>query len=121
MNKKGFPVLPRVIQRIVHRFVALNIQVVIEGRSRGQNMSFYQAYIDHLWQLHNNEDDPLKHYAKGFEDMLQVRDSLREGIIINYKQLNCFLRVHVTGQRRCMLNPSKQTYYLSSSSVPCNP
>lgn len=70
-NKKGYPVLPRDIQALLKKFIALDVQIIIEGRSRGHNMSHYQSYLDHLWQQVDTAD-PLKQYAKGFEDFLQV-------------------------------------------------
>ena len=50
----------------------LVLQIIIEGRARGRNMSYYQSYIDHLWQQADSAD-PVKQYAKGFEDFLQVQ------------------------------------------------
>ena len=69
-NKKGYPVLLRPMQALVRKFIPLDVQVIIEGRSRGHDMSHFQNYIDHLWQQQETKD-PLKQYAKGFEDFLQ--------------------------------------------------
>ena len=70
-NKKGYPVLPRALQQVIRRFVPLDVQVLIEGRARGHDITLYQSYIDHLWQQ-DASGDPLKQFAKGYEDYLQV-------------------------------------------------
>ncbi len=90
-NKKGYPVLPRWMQSLIKQFISLDVQVrkvfleemgnrdsqnchfqvIVEGRPRGHNFNLYQSYMDHLWQQYDTAD-PLKQYAKGFEDYLQV-------------------------------------------------
>ena len=49
----------------------MNIQVIIEGHARGHDMRHYQSYLDHMWQQ-TDTNDPLKQFAKGYEDFLQV-------------------------------------------------
>jgi len=71
-NKNGFPVLPRSVQTIVKRFVALKVQYIIEGRNQGHDVTLYQQYLDHLVKQASNEQvDPLKQFATGYEDFLQ--------------------------------------------------
>jgi len=71
-NKNGFPVLPKPIQTIVKKFVALKVQYIIEGRNQGHNFCHYQQYLDHLIKQASQEQvDPLKQFATGYEDFLQ--------------------------------------------------
>lgn len=67
MNKKGYPVLPRVVQNVIRKFYALRAQFIIEGRNQGQDMRFYQQYLDHLFRKEEEEvnADPLRKYASG--------------------------------------------------------
>ena len=69
-NKKGYPVLPRTVQQVVRRFLHLDVQVILEGRSHGHDMLNYQSYLDHFWQQ-NTPSDPIKQFAQGYEDYLQ--------------------------------------------------
>ena len=39
------------------------LQVIIEGRNHGHDLNYYQQYMNHLWQEHENSD-PIKQYAK---------------------------------------------------------
>eukprot|EP00096_Caligus_rogercresseyi_P011740 TRINITY_DN4721_c0_g1_i1.p1 TRINITY_DN4721_c0_g1~~TRINITY_DN4721_c0_g1_i1.p1 ORF type:complete len:624 (+),score=187.06 TRINITY_DN4721_c0_g1_i1:30-1874(+) len=73
-NKKGFPVLPRCIQKLMRHFFALDVQCVLEGRDRGREYRLYQQYLDHLWQQFHaaGSGDPLRQFAKGYEDHLQT-------------------------------------------------
>lgn len=82
-NKKGYPVLPRAHQTLVKKMYKLDLQVVISGASRHNNMKHYQQYMDHLW-MNQEPDDPLTKYAKGYEDFLQaplqpLMDNLESG------------------------------------------
>ena len=82
-NKKGYPVLPRSVQQTVRRFIPMNIQVIVEGHSRGHDMRHYQSYLDHMWQQ-TDTNDPIKQFAKGYEDFLQsplqpLMDNLESG------------------------------------------
>ncbi|XP_040572050.1 protein arginine N-methyltransferase 5 [Lepeophtheirus salmonis] len=73
-NKKGYPVLPRCIQKLMRHFFSLDVQCVLEGRNRGREYRLYQQYLDHLWQQFHavGSGDPLKQFAKGYEDHLQT-------------------------------------------------
>ncbi|CAB4054877.1 PRMT5 [Lepeophtheirus salmonis] len=44
------------------------------GRNRGREYRLYQQYLDHLWQQFHavGSGDPLKQFAKGYEDHLQT-------------------------------------------------
>ena len=66
-NKRGCPVLPRVIQTVVKRFIPLKVQYIIEGRNLGHDMQLYQQYMDHLVDQFYKETspDPLKNFASG--------------------------------------------------------
>lgn len=84
-NKRGCPVLPRVVQATVRRFMPLKVQYIIEGRNVGHDVRLYQQYMDHLIQQQSEEKvDPLKQYAQGYEDFLQsplqpLMDNLESG------------------------------------------
>jgi len=73
-NRVGCPVLPRMIQAIVQRFVPFKVQYVIEGRSMGHDMKQYKQYMDHLVNLTGKRmaPNPVQSYASGFEDFLQT-------------------------------------------------
>ena len=66
-NKRGCPVLPRVVQTVVKRFIPLKVQYIIEGRNLGHDMQLYQQYMDHLVDQFYKETtpDPLKNFASG--------------------------------------------------------
>ena len=71
-NKNGFPVLPRSVQTTIKRFVPMKVQYVIEGRNIGHDVTLYQQYLDHLVKQASQEQvDPLKQFATGYEDFLQ--------------------------------------------------
>jgi len=71
-NKNGFPVLPKSLQLVVKKFVSLKVQYIIEGRNTGHNVTLYQQYLDHLVKQASQEQvDPLKQFATGYEDFLQ--------------------------------------------------
>lgn len=89
-NKKGYPVLPKALQAIVRQFIPSDVQVLIEGRNRGHDMSLYQSYMDHLWQQ-TDSGDPLRQFAKGYEDFLQsplqpLMDNLESGTYEVFEQ-----------------------------------
>lgn len=71
-NKKGYPVLSRPYQVFLRRFVSLDIQLIVKGPCRHESVKFYQQYLDHIWQQEVETVDPLRMYARGYEDYLQV-------------------------------------------------
>jgi len=86
VNKKGYPVLPRVAQNTIRQFYPLRVQFIIEGRHQGHDMRFYQQYLDHLFRQEEEDvnSDPLRKYASGYEDFLQnplqpLMDNLESG------------------------------------------
>ena len=66
--------LPRTVQNVVRQFYPLRVQFIIEGRNMGHDMRFYQQYLDHLFRQEEDDvnSDPLRKYASGYEDFLQV-------------------------------------------------
>lgn len=50
-NKKGFPVLSKSHQNVIHQFSRLKTQILITGALRHQHIKHYQQYMDHLWQV----------------------------------------------------------------------
>ncbi|KAL3179760.1 hypothetical protein MRX96_037748 [Rhipicephalus microplus] len=70
-NKRGFPVLPRTHQVVLHRFFKLGCQLLVDGSCRHEHMSLYYQYVDHLYKT-QPPDDPLSEFSKGFEDYLQI-------------------------------------------------
>ncbi|UYV74344.1 PRMT5 [Cordylochernes scorpioides] len=70
-NKHGCPVLSRPHQAFVNLLYRLDIQVMIKGCDRHNNLRYYQQYMEHLWNS-QPPDDPLTRFARGFEDFLQV-------------------------------------------------
>ena len=86
MNKKGYPVLPKILQNLVKKFYPLRVQFLIEGRNMGQDMALYQQYLSHLFKQEEEavNSDPLRKYASGYEDFLQnplqpLMDNLESG------------------------------------------
>lgn len=84
-NKRGFPVLPRVVQATLRPFIGQRVQFLIEGRNMGHDVRFHQQYLDHLVQTQEaSVVDPVKQYAQGYEDYLQsplqpLMDNLESG------------------------------------------
>lgn len=70
-NKRGFPVLSRAHQAVLHQFFKLGSQLIIDGSCRHEHMRLYYQYLDHLFNT-RPPDDPLSEFAKGFEDYLQT-------------------------------------------------
>ena len=86
INKKGYPVLPKALQHTLRAFYPLRPQFIIEGRNMGQDVTFYQQYLDHLYRQEEElvNTDPLRKYASGYEDFLQnplqpLMDNLESG------------------------------------------
>jgi len=50
-NKRGFPVLSKSHQNVIHQFSRLKTQILITGALRHQHIKHYQQYMDHLWQV----------------------------------------------------------------------
>ena len=50
-NRKGFPVLSKAHQMLIKRFCALDVQYIVTGANRHQNIINYYHYIDHLWKV----------------------------------------------------------------------
>ncbi|CAH8841351.1 unnamed protein product [Trichobilharzia szidati] len=80
-NAKGYPVLPKSHQRVIHRFFKLNIQVMLTGACRNdKGYVAYQQYISWLWKS-QDAPDLYEEQSKGLEDQLQeplqpLRDNL---------------------------------------------
>ncbi|XP_075346854.1 LOW QUALITY PROTEIN: protein arginine N-methyltransferase 5 [Mycteria americana] len=71
-NKKGFPVLSRLHQRLVFRLLKLEVQVVVSGAPRhgGKPLGSYLQYLEHLGQ-HRPPPSAYELFARGYEDYLQ--------------------------------------------------
>ncbi|XP_074023342.1 LOW QUALITY PROTEIN: protein arginine N-methyltransferase 5, partial [Numenius arquata] len=71
-NKKGFPVLSRLHQRLVCRLLKLEVQVVVWGAPRhGEKpLGSYLQYLEHLGQ-HRPPPSAYELFARGYEDYLQ--------------------------------------------------
>ncbi|CAH8526815.1 unnamed protein product [Heterobilharzia americana] len=80
-NAKGYPVLPKSHQHIIHRFFKLNIQILLTGACRhDKGYIAYQQYIAWLWKS-QDAPDLYEEQSKGLEDQLQeplqpLRDNL---------------------------------------------
>lgn len=82
-NRKGYPVLGKAHQMLIKRFCSLEIQFVITGANRYENVSLYYLYLDYIWKSWQN-DGPIERYARGYEDFLQcplqpLMDNLESG------------------------------------------
>ncbi|KAM9328870.1 protein arginine N-methyltransferase 5 [Gastrophryne carolinensis] len=71
-NKKGFPVLSKVHQRLIFRLFKLEVQFVISGSHHHQEKDFC-SYLQYLEYLSHNRPPPNAYemFAKGYEDYLQ--------------------------------------------------
>lgn len=65
-NQHGYPVLARSMQHIVRRFLALDVQFIITGKSRHKDIQLYLSYMVHLGDM-----GPLTNKYAGYEDFLQ--------------------------------------------------
>ncbi|XP_064466577.1 protein arginine N-methyltransferase 5-like isoform X2 [Ornithodoros turicata] len=70
-NKKGYPVLSKAHQTVIHRFFKMSAQIIVQGSCHHDHMKHYYQYIDHLYGS-QPLDDPLAEFSKGFEDYLQI-------------------------------------------------
>ncbi|KAL0277779.1 UNVERIFIED_CONTAM: hypothetical protein PYX00_004944 [Menopon gallinae] len=70
-NRKGYPVLSKQHQAFVKSMALLDVQIIIKGHTRHDNLSNYQKYINHLWQEVNYVVDPVTNFGRGYEDCLQ--------------------------------------------------
>ncbi|XP_001600397.1 protein arginine N-methyltransferase 5 [Nasonia vitripennis] len=82
-NKNGFPVLSKAHQAMIRKFCALDVQFVITGANRHQNIIHYYHYMDHLWK-NWQPNGPIERFARGYEDYLQcplqpLMDNLESG------------------------------------------
>uniref|UniRef100_A0A6I8Q3R0 Protein arginine N-methyltransferase 5 n=1 Tax=Xenopus tropicalis TaxID=8364 RepID=A0A6I8Q3R0_XENTR len=71
-NKKGFPVLSKVHQRLIFRLFKLEVQFVISGAHHHSEKDFC-SYLQYLEYLSQNRPPPNAYemFAKGYEDYLQ--------------------------------------------------
>nr|CAD7587186.1 unnamed protein product [Timema genevievae] len=69
-NKKGYPVLLKAHQCLLRSFASLDLQLVVTGAVRHGSITYYQQYLDHIWQR-MSAIDPLLAFARGYEDYLQ--------------------------------------------------
>ncbi|ELU14784.1 hypothetical protein CAPTEDRAFT_161444 [Capitella teleta] len=71
-NRKGFPVLSKAHQALVHSLLKLDVQIIVSGPNNHPERSFriYQQYLEHLWQTQEPVDN-VTQFAKGYEDYLQ--------------------------------------------------
>ena len=69
-NKKGFPVLSKAHQALVKKFSMLEVQFVLTGANRHQNISYYHDYLEYLWKG-CQMGGPVERFARGYEDYLQ--------------------------------------------------
>ena len=69
-NKKGFPVLSKEMQQVLHLFFKQNIQFIVSGAVLHKNIMYYYQYLDHLYC--NRVCDTVEQFSKGYEDYLQT-------------------------------------------------
>ncbi|KAM6453502.1 protein arginine N-methyltransferase 5 [Liasis olivaceus] len=71
-NKKGFPVLSKMHQRLVFRLLKLEVQFIITGAHHHPEKEFC-SYLQYLEYLSQNRPPPSAYelFAKGYEDYLQ--------------------------------------------------
>ncbi|XP_076246806.1 protein arginine N-methyltransferase 5 [Calliopsis andreniformis] len=69
-NKKGYPVLSKAHQSLIKRFSALEVQFILTGANRYQNISYYHNYLEYLWKG-CQADGLYERFARGYEDYLQ--------------------------------------------------
>ncbi|KAM7321589.1 hypothetical protein ACRRTK_019681 [Alexandromys fortis] len=71
-NKKGFPVLSKVQQRLIFRLLKLEVQFIITGTNHHAEKEFC-SYLQYLEYLSQNRPPPNAYelFAKGYEDYLQ--------------------------------------------------
>ncbi|RXM28885.1 Protein arginine N-methyltransferase 5 [Acipenser ruthenus] len=71
-NKKGFPVLSKLHQRIIFRLFKLDAQFIFTGSNRHSDKEF-RSYLQYLQYLNENRPAPNSYevFAKGYEDYLQ--------------------------------------------------
>ncbi|XP_005370542.1 protein arginine N-methyltransferase 5 isoform X1 [Microtus ochrogaster] len=71
-NKKGFPVLSKMQQRLIFRLLKLEVQFIITGTNHHAEKEFC-SYLQYLEYLSQNRPPPNAYelFAKGYEDYLQ--------------------------------------------------
>ncbi|XP_067389188.1 protein arginine N-methyltransferase 5 isoform X1 [Emydura macquarii macquarii] len=71
-NKKGFPVLSKMHQRLVFRLLKLEVQFIVWGAHHHPEKEFC-SYLQYLEYLSQNRPPPSAYelFAKGYEDYLQ--------------------------------------------------
>ncbi|KAK9398216.1 protein arginine N-methyltransferase 5 [Crotalus adamanteus] len=71
-NKKGFPVLSKMHQRLIFRLLKLEVQFIIMGAHHHPGKEFC-SYLQYLEYLSQNRPPPSAYelFAKGYEDYLQ--------------------------------------------------
>lgn len=71
-NKKGFPVLSKMQQRLIFRLLKLEVQFIITGTNHHSEKEFC-SYLQYLEYLSQNRPPPNAYelFAKGYEDYLQ--------------------------------------------------
>uniref|UniRef100_A0A8C6VMT3 Protein arginine N-methyltransferase 5 n=1 Tax=Naja naja TaxID=35670 RepID=A0A8C6VMT3_NAJNA len=71
-NKKGFPVLSKMHQRLIFRLLKLEVQIIITGAHHHPEKEFC-SYLQYLEYLSQNRPPPSAYelFAKGYEDYLQ--------------------------------------------------
>ena len=71
-NMKGFPVLPREHQLLLHQLFRLNVQLVLSGSNQtDKEMVTYVQYLNHLFTCRPSLG-AVEEFAKGYEDYLQI-------------------------------------------------
>lgn len=83
-NKKGYPVLSKAHQELVHKFSSMNIQMIVTGVDCSEYISHYYTYLDQLWKRGLSEFGPRERFGRGYEDYLQfplqpLMDNLESG------------------------------------------
>ncbi|XP_076622619.1 protein arginine N-methyltransferase 5 [Colletes latitarsis] len=68
-NRKGYPVLSKPHQTLVKRFAMLEVQFILTGANRHQNINYYN-YLEYLWKGCQT-GGPVERFARGYEDYLQ--------------------------------------------------
>ncbi|XP_031846759.1 protein arginine N-methyltransferase 5 [Nomia melanderi] len=69
-NRKGYPVLSKAHQTLIKKFSMLEVQFVLTGANRHQNISYYHNYLEYLWKS-CQINGPVERFARGYEDYLQ--------------------------------------------------
>lgn len=70
-NRKGYPVLPRTHQALLHKLFKLNVQLLLSGACKVEyGIHSYEQYLNHLYQTQPIPSS-MDSFAQGYDDYLQ--------------------------------------------------